>query len=769
MRRILIVVLTIFLFISPGLAKDEKVEFDAQAAWSYIKTLCIDEMEGRKSGQPGGVKGEEYIASKFKEWGLEPAGDSSTYFQNFTIEHRHVGQGVTFEIMTTTGKRDFYYNEDWRVGRYSGSGHFVADIVFVGYGIHAPDKGYDEYAEVDVKGKVVLMGDQPPDSLRKKFGEAASMDVRVEAAQKHGALGVIAFQASPSQQTRFSGISITKELYKSDFVILSAEQQVIEFMFKNHSVDARQLTRNIGDQNKPKSFYTGSKAYIGVEAVYDPERPTRNVLAKITGGDPKLKDEYVVIGGHMDHLGMSPLGDVYYGANDNASGTAVVMEIARIMRLNNAKPKRTVIFAAWAGEEQGLLGSYYYADHSEYPIDKTIVCINMDMVGHGEGKASFSGEYYGPQIWEVLKAKLPKEILDSTTPRRGGPGGSDHTPFLQKGVSAFSIGTPGAVKYHQPHDHSDLIKPEMLKTVGDLVHASVKILADEEQNFIFPMRQEVYYLKQQDLINFKLANVEKFVEHRKDAKDSHVDLQLAFLEGDDDLTGDQLRMNIIQKLFDLPDKYKQASGLSLFVSTNSISSNTRLGRTTVLPGLNGFKALEDDPRWAEILAKQGLYFVCLDDVSFLFGDKGLSEDGKKTVKAMNESGLLFSIKGADTAQTKVLLNEFNKPFVIVTNDIPEKEVLDLIKEKESAIGLVLSSDADPAAYFKKIDAIREAIGTRYVMMVNEPCFCKDEGKNLMLKVITEIIKGKYERSDLSNIFSGTFLRVLSQARGDGQQ
>ena len=128
-RRVLSVVLILFLFTSPGLTKKEKVEFDAQAAWSYIKAMCTDEMEGRKSGQPGGIRGEEYIASKFKEWGLEPAGDNGTYFQNFTIEHRHIGQGVTFEIYTKTGHRDLYYNEDWRVGRYSGSGHFVADIV----------------------------------------------------------------------------------------------------------------------------------------------------------------------------------------------------------------------------------------------------------------------------------------------------------------------------------------------------------------------------------------------------------------------------------------------------------------------------------------------------------------------------------------------------------------------------------------------------------------------------------------------------------------
>ena len=165
----------------------------------------------------------------------------------------------------------------------------------------------------------------------------------------------------------------------------------------------------------------------------------------------------------MDHLGINPLGEVMNGANDNASGTAVVMEIARIMKFNRTKPKRTVIFALWAGEEQGLVGSRYYADHPNLPIEKTVACINMDMVGQGHGKVPFRGVYYGPQIWKVLKEKLPKDILDDVKPGRGGPGGSDHTSFMMKGVPGFFIITTPFMKYHHSRDDVDLINPEMLK------------------------------------------------------------------------------------------------------------------------------------------------------------------------------------------------------------------------------------------------------------------------------------------------------------------
>ncbi len=136
MRIYISLFLTFFLLFSPIAAKVKKVAFDAQAAWSYIKDLASDSMQGRKSGQPSGTIGEEYIASKFKEWGLEPAGDNGTYFQNFTIEHRDIKAGVQLEIIAENARRDFYYGEDWKVQRFSGSGNFTAEIVFVGYGIH---------------------------------------------------------------------------------------------------------------------------------------------------------------------------------------------------------------------------------------------------------------------------------------------------------------------------------------------------------------------------------------------------------------------------------------------------------------------------------------------------------------------------------------------------------------------------------------------------------------------------------------------------------
>ncbi|MEA2005136.1 MAG: M28 family peptidase, partial [Acidobacteriota bacterium] len=399
MKRFIGLVLVFCLLFFPAIAKEKKVSFDEQAAWSYIKDLASDSMQGRRSGQLGAVMAEEYIASRFKEWGLEPAGDDGTYFQNFTIEHSHVEEGVTLEVITDRARRDFYYGEDWRVQRLSGSGHFTTEIVFVGYGIHAPEIGYDDYAGVDVKGKIVLFTSGIPRKLEKKLEEEAKMEKRIEAAQKLGARGVIGFKP-PSSESRYFRLRIKKQLYKPDFVLMTIEDKVVDFIFKDLNTDLRTLFQAIEKTAQPKSLHTGVKAFVSVNAYFDEKRPTRNVLAKIYGKDKKLKDEYIIIGAHMDHLGITPMGDVMNGANDNASGTSVVMEIARVMKLNKVKPKRTVIFALWAGEEQGLLGSTYYADNPTHPIEKAVVNLNMDMVGIGSGKINFGGKYYSPEIWK---------------------------------------------------------------------------------------------------------------------------------------------------------------------------------------------------------------------------------------------------------------------------------------------------------------------------------------------------------------------------------
>ncbi len=762
MRKILALLFIFALFVSPIISDDQAASFNEQAALSYIKDLASDAMAGRRSGQPGGVMGEKYIAAKLKKWGLEPAGNKGTYFQDFTIEHRNIGEGVVLEILTEKGKRSFYYGDDWRIQRYSGSGHFTAEIVYAGYGIHAPGKEYDDYAGLDIKGKIVLLSADTPPKWKDK--DEAKMENRIKTAQELGALGMVAYR-SPGSQSRYIYMPTKKEDYNPNFVLLTIQDSVTNYIFKELKTELRFLSREL-PKGESLSFNTGVKAHVSVSAIYDAKRPTRNVIAKITGSDDKLKEEYVIIGGHMDHLGISPYGEVYNGANDNASGTAVTMEIARMMKANNAKPKRTVIFALWAGEEQGLLGSRHYCDSPIFPIEKTVAYLNMDMVAHGNGNVPFNGTYYSPQIWKVIKEKLPKEILDYVKPGRGGPGGSDHNPFLAKGVPGYAIMTQGYhFKYHQVRDDLDLVKPEILKKVGDFVHAAVAILADEPGNLITSLRQETYQLKYQNLINYSLFSLDKTIADHGDAKDPFVDLQLAILDGAKKEEGEALRMELMKDLLGVGAKSKEAKGLRLWSSSRSVSMNSRQGKTTVMTGFKDIESFRDDPRWAKVLAGMGVQFVFAENPVFLFGEKGLSEKGETFLKEVNKSGLLFFYWGINDDQTRFLLEKSTRPFILVRNGLPAKEILDLIKKEKSVLGLVFGTDEDPEAFFKKLDEAKKAIGDGSILLMTERDLWTPEAQAQMLKLITEMIKADYERSDFSNLFSGAFLRVWNAAKG----
>ncbi len=696
----------VILVASPCFSADKTVAFDENQAWGYIEDLARETMLGRKSGHIGGTMAEDYIADKLREWGVEPAGDAGSYFQSFTFPYWNVEEGTTLEIRAGDGRRDFVYGEDWRAQKFSGSGHFTAEIAFVGYGIHAPELGYDDYEDIDVKGKLVLFQTGAPKKLAKKLEEKAKMEKKIEAAYELGARGVIVFQ--PASSTQRLRVRLEKEMYRPEFVVLTADARVTDYIFKGLDNDPQYPFQQIDETSEPESFDTGVKAYLSLNVEFDGERETRNVLGKISGGGRTMRNEFVVVGGHMDHLGVNVDGEVYNGANDNASGTAVAMEIARIMKLGEAKPKRTVIFGFWAAEESGLLGSKHYCDHPTHPIEKTVTYFNMDMVAHGDGKVPFRGEYYGPKVWQVLETKLPKELLEYTEPGRGGPGGSDHSPFLAKGVPAFGVMTGGHhFKYHQVRDDVDLVNPEILKKVGNLVHASIMVMGDEEGDFIEKGRYELYHLKVQNLVNFKVNKLENFVEHRADVENPEVDLQLSILTEPEGQSGDELRVALINQLIAASDKATQANKLALYTSSAGFSRTVRESITTLLPGLAGVSSFADQPAWASVLAEAGASFVTLKDSSVLFEGDDLSDKGKELVSAANKGGLLLIVGGTSPAQAKALLSESKKPLVLMTSSVPEEDLLELIREKDAGLGLVLTKKTDPAEYFGMMETVKE--------------------------------------------------------------
>ncbi|HEY3382536.1 MAG TPA: M20/M25/M40 family metallo-hydrolase [Vicinamibacterales bacterium] len=760
----------VILFTVPGLSQGRQASFDGKLAFEHVKALSADTMLGRKSGEPADRVAADYIVGKLREWGIEPAGTNGGYVQDMTFEYYEVQRGASLAFSAHNRTRDFVYGEDWRQYRYSGSGPLASGVVFAGYGISAPQKGYDDYAGVDVRNKLVLFAVETPRRYEASLKEEAQLQNRVRAAQEHGARGVLTFRIDAQPAGGFFRGGLRKDIYKSDFVILSIESKVVDFLFKWQKADPRYFFQQIEATGRPQSYDLGTQSFLNLQVVFDEKRPTANVLAKITGSDPKLANEYVVVGGHMDHLGVDMAGDVLNGADDDASGTAVVMESARALKASPLKPKRTIIFALWAAEESGLLGSKWYTEHPPYPLEKTVANINLDMEGHGTGKVGASGAYYAPETWEILKAGLPKAVLDNTVPGRGGPGGSDHTHFLYNGIPAFMVSTAGPhFKTNRVGDVIDLIKPEILQNSGDFVVSALEVLSTDSRITVLPSRKETFYWRYGTIVNHAAQTFEQAVVEHRDVQDPDVDLQLVTVPGKAGASGDLLRLEVMRALLSAKDRTEQTRGLSIYGSPAPAGAPMmgprEPSKTALLLGLNGLSALRGEARWADAFARQGLAFVVIDQPGAVFAGAGLTPEGKKVVEAIGDANLLLIAKGLSGPQTKALLAAARKPVVVEASALPDADVLDLVKKTESTVGLVLRSGEPPSSYVARLDAARKAVGADAVAIVNESPLWQAPGRSQMLGVIGEMLKAGYSLEDMANATSGAFTRALARSRG----
>ncbi|MCI0494794.1 M20/M25/M40 family metallo-hydrolase, partial [candidate division KSB1 bacterium] len=437
--RIIRITVSLFIMMMTYFSILAQEKTSGESAKSFVAYLASDALQGRDTGSPGFEKAAQWVADKFKSWGLAPAGENGTYFQEFPFSfYKHEFDHPALTI----GDRKFYSEDrDFSVLNYSGGGKIKAEVVFVGYGISAPEKGLDEYAGLDVNNKIVLAMHGCPNDDEKKWEGFHNDSAKAAIALAKGASGIM-ICADFGKEERGIGIwRLRPGNFKDGFIMFGVDERVVKFLLKKKAETSREFQNRMRNQFdklnkelKPMSIATGKVASMQVKVEYDPARKGKNVLAMIKGVDPVVGNEVIVLGGHLDHIGIE-YGQINNGADDNASGSAVVMEVARAMMANKIQPKRTILFACWGGEERGLLGSSYYAKNPTMPIDRTVLNFNMDMVGLGE-KLGFPGIYYAPEIWEIIKKFSSKETLDFIEPSRGGPGGSDHTPFITRGVPA---------------------------------------------------------------------------------------------------------------------------------------------------------------------------------------------------------------------------------------------------------------------------------------------------------------------------------------------
>ncbi len=442
---------------------------DLRERLSYdVHFLAAPVLEGRFSGSEGAKVAAEFVAERFRALGLKPAGDGGTYFQHFSFIARvHPGPANALAFELPGGRRTATPDQDFRPLSFSSSGSASGEVVFAGYGIHAADLGYDDYAGLDVKGKVVLVlrfspeGDdpasrfQPHMALRRKASEARDLGA---------AALLVATGPVGSKETAPVKISFDASFADSGLPVLGISTPLAEALFAGHGFSLAELQQRMNERKEPASRPLGVGAQLTADVVQE-RADALNVLALLPGSDARHAGETVVVGAHYDHLGYGGEGSgslvpevhaVHPGADDNASGTSGMLEIAR--RMAAAPPARTVLFAAFAGEEEGLLGSAHLVQHLPVPKDGIVAMVNLDMVGRPKpGPALTIGGYATAAQWPGLVEKLNANHHLKLSTSKGGFGASDHSSFYAAEIPVLFLFTGAHEDYHKPSDTADRI------------------------------------------------------------------------------------------------------------------------------------------------------------------------------------------------------------------------------------------------------------------------------------------------------------------------
>ncbi len=468
---------------------------------SQVRYLASDELTGRGVDTPGIKLARDYIAREFAGYGLQPGGDDGTYLQAFGVT-----TGVAVKqpsSLVVNDRESLTLDSDWTPLGMSGSGHVNGKLVFVGYGITAKEYGYDDYAGVDAKGKVVLVlryepppkDDKSPFQKWPRYSNYATLRAKMNNARDHGAVGLILVDLQQPKPLARELISLRGIVPRNDNNVVAAQvtRERAEQWFEPQGSSLSVFKEKIDRDEKPNSMPLRDTA-VALTVTLEPIRGrAENVIGILPGSDPALRSENIVIGAHYDHLGLgyygtrdsSTEGQIYHGADDNASGTAVLLHVARHLAESNSKLRRTLVFVAFSGEEVGLLGSRYYVEHPPFPLSTTRAMLNLDMVGRlRENRLTVFGAHSAPGLSGIVNdaaRRVGLEIKESDSVGR-----SDHMSFYNKKIPALHFFTGTHPDYHRPTDTWDKLNTEGMVQISDLVATVAQRVADTQvpMNFV---------------------------------------------------------------------------------------------------------------------------------------------------------------------------------------------------------------------------------------------------------------------------------------------
>lgn len=452
---------------------------------SMVEKLCSPEFNGRLTGSPGFLASAKWVAEELESWGIKPCGDDGTYFQWFDAPYTDVNDIGSLSLLIpqpdgSSIRKNYSYPDDYYPGMNSGSGSVTAEVVYVGYGITAPELNYDDYKGIDVRGKIVLINrDAPYTDTRnpeyKKWVGYCYHQYKLENAVRHGAAGFLYIDGASANPN----IS-----YDPSIIVCGIGPEPLADLFAGLKTSNSELTAGIIKTMKPASFRTGRTVSISANTTRQPLGKGCNVIGVIEGSDPVLKDEVIIIGGHLDAVGKA--GSIVNGALDNASGIVDIMGAAKAMAQSGISLKRSVMFLFIGGEENGLHGSRLYAQNPKFPKEQTVVFINLDMVGNGTGIAvsglsqnkhliTYFEEANNKYIHRPFRSSVSEPAAYYGRPR------SDSYNFSSAGFPTMSIGTTGGYKkvyYHLPGDDPAAITIDIMESVAKMIYIALTNMAN---------------------------------------------------------------------------------------------------------------------------------------------------------------------------------------------------------------------------------------------------------------------------------------------------
>ncbi|MFH1853285.1 MAG: M20/M25/M40 family metallo-hydrolase [Candidatus Neomarinimicrobiota bacterium] len=461
----------------------------------HVTYLASDALQGRKPGSAGDKLAAEYIRRQFDAAGLEPLAQAGFQpFQVVTALTPGANNYLTFgNIVGRAG-------ENFTSLAFSENAELVADVTFAGYGFDFSTDSLTrrDYEAVDVSGRWVLLlrGDPEPDNSDSPYLPFSSLRDKALSARDRGAAGVI-FVSGPVFDENDELIDLYYEGQQRSLglPVLQITRSLADSLLALRGVTVAELEQKLNDGQSLAAFDLGTDLTAWAEIVKTEAR-TQNVLAILPGSDPVLKDEFIVLGAHYDHLGMGGPGSgsrrpdtsaIHNGADDNASGVAALLEIASVLAKRRPPLKRSIVFAAFAAEEMGLLGSKQFTNEPPVPLDRITAMFNLDMLGNASLDTvviSVGGTGTAAGLQDILVAQAECHGLrTSLSPEGYGP--SDHAAFYSKDIPVLFFFTGAHDRYHTPADDAEFLNYAGEKQIADFIADLAGEIADRPTTLVF--------------------------------------------------------------------------------------------------------------------------------------------------------------------------------------------------------------------------------------------------------------------------------------------